>query len=689
MELKSRNLHRLLNPETIAVVGGSVAAEVVRQCRKIGFAGAIWPVNPGRAQVEGVSCFPDVDALPAAPDATFIAVPREETVSVLAALARRGSGGAVCYASGFAEVGGAGVALQEELVSVARDMAIVGPNCYGLLNYLDGCALWPDRQGGKRVERGVAILTQSGNIGLNITMQRRNLPIAYMIAVGNKAVTDFHEYVDALLDDTRISAIGLHIEGLTHIHEFSVVAKKALERGIPIVALKAGASAIGARLTASHTSSLAGPDALFDALFERLGIARVADLAEFVETLKLLHVCGPLAGNRIVSMSCSGGDASLVADLAQVNGISLPELNAAAETALRETLGPLVSIGNPLDYQTYIWGDEPALTACFSGMMVSPSDIALLVLDFPHADAHEVQFEGWDESIRSFIAAHDACNKPAMVVSSLPELLPEHIAAQLLQAGVAPMQGLREALGAIRASAAIGARRALADQVQPVTGRGAPIPGEMVLLDEVAAKRALAAHGLPVPDGRLVRNADEAVDAAESIGYPIVLKAVSAHLTHKTEAGAVRLNLSNATEVREAMASLRAHADQFLVERMMKGGLAELIVGVTRDDQFGLCITIGAGGILVELLNDTVTLLLPVTRGDILQGLRQLRCFRLLDGYRGAPKADLDAIVSAVEAIVRYAGAEEARLQELDVNPLIALPVGTVAVDALIRLSAS
>jgi acyl-CoA synthetase (NDP forming) len=685
MATRLQNLQRLLAPKTIAVVGGSVAEEVIRQCRKVGFAGELWPVNAKRSHIEGLVCYPDIDSLPSAPDATFIAVPRDPTIEIVAALARRGAAGAVCYASGFAEVDAEGLALQNKLVAAAGDMALVGPNCYGMLNYLDGSALWPDRQGGKRVERGVALITQSGNIGLNITMQQRNLPIAYMIAVGNKAQTEMHEYIDALLLDPRVTAIGLHIEGLSDIHAFSEVALRALKKGIPLVALKMGSSTIGAQLTASHTSSLAGSDTLYDALFKRMGIARVYDVSELIETLKLLHACGPLAGKDVLAMMCSGGDASMVADLGQLCDLHFPTINPASTCALHGVLGEMVALNNPLDYQTYIWGDQPALTACFDGMMQTPADISLLVLDYPRKD--DVAIEGWDEVVGAYIAAHQRHGKPAMQVSTLPELMPAEVAEQLLKAGIAPMQGLREAIVAIRAAAEIGMRAKQVNTVQSVAQVRGAIQLDCQSLDEPSAKAALAAHGLPVPASYLVNSSEQAQIAAQELGYPVVIKAVAADLLHKTELGAVKLNLGNAEQVANAVTELQAHAQQFLVERMVPGALAELIVGVTRDAQFGLSLTVGAGGILVELIRDSVTLLLPTSREDILAGIKQLKCFKLLDGYRGKPKADLNAVVAAIEAIVSYANQQGDRLQELDVNPLLVMADGAVAVDALIRLA--
>jgi acetyl-CoA synthetase len=682
----NRALGRLLKPTSIAVVGGETAAEVIRQCRGFGYAGRIWPVNARRAQMEDLDCYASVEALPAAPDAAFVAVPREETIKVVQALRERGAGGAICYASGFAEVDEQGAQLQRRLVAAAGDMPFLGPNCYGVINYLDGCALWPDHVGGGRVERGVAILTQSGNIALNLTMQRHHLPIAYMMAIGNKAGADIHDCVAALLEDPRVSAIGLHLEGLTDVAAFSQVAVAALQRGVGIVVLKAGSSAMGAALAASHTSSLAGPDALYNALFAQLGVARVSDLAEFLETLKLLHACGRLGGVRVGSLSCSGGDAALVADLGQHHGLAFPRLAPAVEAALARTLGPLVPLHNPLDYQTYIWGDEPALTACFEAMLGADIDVCLLVLDFPDTGATSIA--GWDEVINAFIAAHARRPTPAILVSSLPELMPAHAAVRLLAAGIAPLQGLREAAVAIAAAARVGRRYA---QRAGLRALSAPLPqlaGQPTLLDERAAKSALAAFGLAVPAGHAVGDAGAAVCAAESIGYPVVVKALSGQLAHKTEQGAVKLNLGGPDAVRAAVAELSPRFDRFLVEQMCTDALAELIVGVTRDPQFGLALTLGAGGVLVELLTDSATLLLPATRSQIEAALRGLRCFALLDGYRGKPRARLEPLLDAIMAIAAFAQANAGRLLELDVNPLIVGPEHATAVDALVRLMA-
>ncbi len=682
----SEGLRRLFAPRHVAVFGGGAAVEVVRQCRALGFDGAIWPLHPRHAQVEGYPCFRDVASLPEAPDASFIAVPRDATVDIVAQLAARGAGGVICYASGFAEVGGSGIALQRRLVAAAGDMPLVGPNCYGMLNYLDGVALWPDQHGGERVGRGVAIVSQSGNIALNLTMQRRNLPLAYLITVGNKAGVGIESIVEALLQDERVSAIGLHIEGLDDISAFSQVALQALARGVPLVALKAGSSVIGASTAISHTGSLAGPDALYDALFKRLGIARVADPAGLLETLKLLHVFGALAGRRIISASCSGGEASLVADLAQPRRLELPVLPVPARDALHAVLGDKVALANPLDYHTYIWGDLWAQTACFCALMSCRFDMHLLVLDFPRAD--RCVSGAWQTTVDAFVAAHAKTGAPCTVVASMPEGMPDGVARQLLERGIAPMQGVAECLDAIGHAAAIGAARARGARtvaLLPV----APAPeGPIRTLDEVAAKAVLVRFGLRVPRGQVVAAHETAAKATE-LGFPVVVKAVSGALAHKTEVGAVRLNLRDGRAVDAAVQAMAGLSDRFLVEQMAQDVVAEFIVGVQYDPQFGLTLTLGAGGVLVELLHDVATLLLPATRDDIGAAFATLRCWPLACGYRGRPVGDVAALLDAVQAILACAQAHASGLLELDVNPVLLLPQGqgVVAVDALIRLA--
>jgi len=675
-------LARLLSPRSLVVMGGREAAEVIRQCERIGFTGEIWPVNPKRTEIAGRKTFATLAELPAVPDAAFIAVPREATIEAVAALAHMGAGGAVCYASGFAEVGPEGVALQEQLVTVSGDLALLGPNCYGLLNYLDGAALWPDQHGGMAVKRGVAIVTQSGNIGLNLTMQARSLPLAYLISAGNKAKGDLGEMIDALLDDERVTAIGLHIEGIDDIEHFSMAALRALNKGVPIVAIKTGRSEAGAALTMSHTSSLAGSDALFDALFSRYGIGRAKDVSVFLETLKLLHVHGSLAGNTVSSMSCSGGEAGLVADLASDAGLPTPPLPAKTEAKLFDALGPKVPLANPLDYHTYIWGNLEASTAAFSAMLGAGYAMNLLVLDFPRADRCDAS--SWDVTLQAFEAAQRATGAKAALVSSLPESMPETVGTRMLASNIAPMQGISECMEAIRIAAEVGDRRA-GIRAKPLK-KVVPLHNPVRMLDEPTGKAALSEHGLQVPQG-LVVPVTGVGDAADRIGYPVVIKAVSDHIAHKTEAGAVKLNLKTREAAVEAATSMAHLSDQMLVEAMQTSIVAEMIVGITRDPLFGPTLTFGSGGILVELLNDAASLLLPVSRFEVERAFDRLKLSHLVEGFRGRPKGDRSAAIDAIMAVASFAEAHRDTLLELDANPILIFETGAAAVDAMIRLA--
>lgn len=693
-DMKRQNLKRLLAPRHLAFIGGRSMARALKRCAEGGFAGQMWLVNPQHAELEGVPCVASVADLPCGPDAVFIATNREQTLDSVAALAARGAGGAICYASGFAETGAEGQALQAQLLAAAGDMALLGPNCYGLLDYLHGAALWPVAHGGQLVEKGVAVLTQSGNFAYNLSMSDRSLPIAYMASVGNQAQLGVAELMDVLLDEPRVTAIGLHLEGLKNVPGFARAAHKALEKGIPVIALKTGVSQIGAELALSHTSSLAGSDALYDSLFERLGVIRVSGPVSFMETLKAA-ACGKLpAGPGLIALACSGGDAGLIADYAEANGLQLPKLDDGQRHELAQVLPGYANIANPLDFTTAIWGDGDALERMLGSALRSAADAALLVLDYPGEETGERP--QCDLLLELYCKALERHGKTGFIASAFPELLPESAREYLHARGVAALQGVEDGLAAWGRIAAYRQRReALLARGESALVPLNPLPlAGGALLDEWQSKQALRTFGLPVPQARL-STPERAVEDAGELGYPLVLKAVSAELPHKTEAGAVALNLRDAEALQHALDEMRqriaAYApgvafDQVLLERMATPPLAELIVGVKREEGFGLALVIGAGGILVELLKDSRSLLLPTNDAAIRDALLSLRSAPLLIGFRGRPAADLDALVAAIRAVADYACENVGRLLELDVNPLLVGADGAMAVDALIRL---
>ncbi len=680
------NIKRLLSPKSIAVVGGREAAEVIRQCQKMGYEGDIWPVNPKRDTVEGLACYASIKELPAVPDASFVAIPRGPAVEVIGELAQMGAGGAVCYASGFSETKD-GAPYHDALISNTGDLAVAGPNCYGVLNYLDGAALWPDQHGGETVGRGVAIITQSGNIGISLTMQERSLPLAYMISVGNQTILSIPDYIEALCEDDRISAIGLHMEGISDIPAFCRAVKKARGKGVSVVALKAGGSEIGAQLTMSHTSTLAGSDTLYSALFNRIGVARVHSLSELIETLKFLHVVGPLSGNNISSLSCSGGDAALVADMGSKLDLQFGIIPEQQTRELQEQMGEKVTVSNPFDYHTYIWGNLEEKTACFTRLMQGGYDATLLVLDYPKEQLG--QAPDWDIAVQAMISAQETSGNQAVIISTLPENLPAHARKTLIDNNVVPLQGLDNGLKAINSAAWIGKRwQEIKDSdVNTVLNERHDLVGEVEMLDEVQAKQLLSQFGLRVPLSKTVP-IDQAGNVSEEIGYPVVVKAVGADLAHKTEAGGVALNLLNRDMVESAAEKMRALTEMVLVEEMITDVVSEIIVGVSRDPQFGLSIVVGSGGVFVELLKDSTPLLLPASRDDIEAALKSLKLYPMMDGYRGLVRGDISALIDSIEKLIIFVQENDTRLMELDINPVMVLPEGrgVILADAMIRM---
>ncbi len=673
------DLRRLLQPRSIAVFGGWHAEGVARCCAEMRYAGPVWQVHPTRA-----GAYRSVAELPEPPDAAFIAVNREATVEIVRELAAMGAGGAVCHAAGFREAGGRGVDLQAALVEAAGDMPILGPNCYGTINYLDGALLWFDQHGGKRCARGVAILTQSGNIGCNLTMQRRGLPIGHLLTLGNQARVGLSDCLDALVDDPRVTAIGLHIEAIDDIQKFDAAGRKALAAGKPMVAVKAGRSAAGAALTLSHTASLAGADAAMEALLRRVGVARVASLPVLLETLKLLHTVGPLPGRDLVTLSCSGGEAALIADAGAQHRVRFRPFAPAQVEAVRATLSDLVTISNPLDYHIFVWNQPERLRATFAAVMACGWDLACLVLDLPRAD--RCGDADWRVALTAWEEARDATGCRAAVLATLPDCLPESVAAALIAAGIVPVLGVDEARAAAEAAADIGAAQVAA--VPAALLPTSALLGEPVALDELQGKQLLAGYGIAHPGGQLVSTPAEAVRVAATLARPVAVKAVGRALVHKSELGAVALGLRDAGDVAAAATRMVGLGEAILVEPMLMDGVAELLVGVVRDPQVGLCLVLGAGGVLVELLTDRALLLLPTTEAEVREALLGLKVAPLLQGFRGRPAGDVAAAVAAVLAVARFAAVHADRLVELDVNPLIVRPVGlgAVAADVLIRL---
>ena len=672
-------LERLLRPRTVAMVGGDLVEQLVGACEQMGFTGEIWPVNPYRDRLAGLKCFPDLSSLPSPPDAAFLAVNRRSTVEAVATLAGMGAGSAVCYASLFAEQGDDGADCQRRLVEAAGEMPILGPNCHGLVNAVDRVALWPDLVGCEPVTEGVALISQSGNVGLNLSFQRRGLPVSHVITVGNQAVLGVEDLMEELLEDRRVKGIGLFMEAVRDPRRLVALAHRALDSRIPVVALLVGRSGRGAEIARSHTGSMSGMAEAYQALFDRGGIIGVDGIPEFLETLGVLVGVGPLRGNRVVSMSCSGGEASHVADLAEGTGLEFAPFPPEQAAGVERVLEGRVKVGNPLDYHTFIWDDRARLEQLFGEVMSGPQDATMLVLDLPD---REGDFSAFEKTARAMATARSATGRPALVVSGLPESFSETLSGELAAAGVTSVRGIGEALAGLDAAVRWG--EAVHSRPPRVPAAVPPPASEVIHLDEAEAKARLGGWGVAIPRGRTAAAAGVRA-AADLVGYPVTIKVLG--VDHKTEGGGVRVGIRTPGDLGTVMAEMsERHQGRFLVEETVGGVVAELLVSVRRQWPVGWLVTLGAGGVLAELVDDLVHFLAPVDRREVRSGLGRLRVGRLLAGYRGGDRADLEGCVSAICAVVDGA-LVDADVVEMEVNPLLATATGAVAADALLSVA--
>ncbi len=717
-------LSRLLRPKSLAFVGGAAAERAVDACRSMGFDGEMWGVNP-RRRLRDLPTATSVSELPTVVDAAFVGVSRHAAVSVVKELAALGAGAAVCYASGFAESGPKGAALQRELAAAAAGMPLVGPNCYGTLSAVTGAALWPDLHGLTRCERGVALISQSGNIAVNLTMQRRGLSVAHVVTVGNQADVGLSEAFEALAADESVTGVGLYAEEIDDIGRFAAACAKARRRRLPVAILKAGASQASRAIAVTHTGSMAGSDAAYDALFRRLGARRVRTVSELLDTLAVLCTVGPLPGRRLVSLSCSGGEAALMADRARDYDVSFPLFAADHRRCVEASLDGRVTAVNPFDYHTFIWGDEARLTECFNTVLRGglgsdgpkrpsdaardrskpeqsppipacgakrPFDAAVLVLDFP---ADGLDRSRWQPTLTAFGSACAASGTPGVLVASMAENLPAEARARAAELGLTSCVGFDNALVSLEAAALFGRTLANSGRVSeplmppaegcrpPVSSATGPSAGRgLVTLPEHEAKALLAAAGVAVPQGRVVSSASDAVAAAAEIRRPVVVKAGG--LDHKSDSSGVAVGLDTSAAVVAAAGRLGAVGDgSVLVEAFVSDAVAELMVSVRSSPPVGMLLTLGAGGTLVEVLNDTASLLLPASGREVRSALRSLRLWPLLEGHRDRPPAALNAVVATVAALTSLVR-DNRGITEVEINPLLATSNSAVAVDALI-----
>jgi acyl-CoA synthetase (NDP forming) len=717
-EQRVAGVRALLGPGNIAIVGasdrpGSWSGGVRRALQRSGFAGKIYPVNPRNKTVwGGETCYGSLGDLPERPDHVVVLVPGGAAIETITAAGQAGARSATIFSSGFGEGGDPqGRALADALRRAIESagIAVSGPNCNGNLAAPHRLLTIPDDRI-RELERGpAAIVGQSGGIVMALYrgLASRAVGTSYALTSGNEIGLCTADYIRYLVDDAGIKVIGCFIEAIRNPDEFRSACDYARAAGKPIVAVKIGGSEESRKAALAHTGSLAGSLACFDAVAETLGIVRVNTLDEMIETMDYFTHAAPPQGPRLGALTFSGGLKGLMLEAAARHGLSFPPLQAETTARLSEVLGVGTSLGNPLDGGFTALSSKESYFRIIDILLSDPGIDALLVQEeLPAAPGTNAK----TENLRQVDQLVARGSKPIAVVSMISYMFTDHtrgFRAELTHLPV--LQEVDKALRAVAAAGRYGALRAqqsaAAQTDLPAADRGAVaaalgrrrVTGDgRALLDEADSKHLLRAYGIQTPREQLARGVDEAVRAAQAIGYPVVLKLVAADVTHKSDIGGVMLGITDEPCLREAYARLaenlararaRARLEQVLVAQQVSGGI-ELVLGVQRDPEVGPVLMFGSGGVLLELHKDVSFGAIPLARWQAKAMLARTSAGRLLQGYRGACAADEASVLAALIALGRLAHDLGDELESIDVNPFVALPAGqgALALDALVVL---
>ncbi|MBT2323916.1 acetate--CoA ligase family protein [Variovorax paradoxus] len=675
---------RLLKPRSVAVIGASAdpaktAGRPVAYLTKHGFKGVIYPVNPRAAEIGGLKSYPDVQSLPEAPEVGIVLLGAERAHEAVRELAARGTSAAIVLASGYTEVGEEGARRQQQLLEAAGSMRILGPNTIGLVNLTDNITL--SATGALEMEGfeagHIGVVSQSGGI-LGALLSRaaaRGIGLSKLVSTSNEVDLDLADFVDHLADDEATSVIALYMEGLRNPAKFRAAALKAAQKGKPVVVFKVGRSEAGATAAVSHTGALAGADRMYDALFREVGAIRAQSFADLLDIPAALATARVPHGRRVAVLTSTGGAGTLVADSLGTAGFETPAPDAATAAALRalQSGEHAVLDRNPIDVT--LAGLQPALLrGAIKALLASPSYDAVVVivgssgLAMPDlmADAIHASLPGSDKPLLAFVSPH----APG-------------IASLLNQRGVPAFMAPESCTSALAAMR----ERALWVAPAAASALSAPIPVDDLprgSLDEAQAKQLFARFGVPCVREHIVSGAEQAVQAAEELGGAVVLKILSSEITHKSDVGGVAVDVG-AEQIGARLECMVGEVEsrtgmrprQFLVQEMVRGGV-ELILGFHRDP-LGCAVLLGMGGVTAELLKDTTLRMLPpggLSREEALALVRELKTWPLLDGFRGRPMCDVEALVSAIVCFSQMAAALGDRLLEAEINPIFVLPRG-------------
>ncbi|MBL7064607.1 MAG: acetate--CoA ligase family protein [Anaerolineae bacterium] len=705
-----RDLSPLLDPRAIAVVGasgraGSAGSLVLGNLRQLGYSGAVYAVHPKHDEVLGYPCYPDLAALPGPVDTVAVLLSADKVIPVLEGAVAAGARAAWVLASGFGEAGPEGQARQDDLASFAKESGLLlcGPNCIGVANLVDRVATYSVALSPAAYSGGVSAVVQSGAVCMGLANSVR-FGYRYLISSGNEAVLDSADYIGHLAGDSRTDVVIAFLEGIRSPRRFVAAAQALREVGKPLLVVKVGRSESARQAVQAHTGSLAGSDAVVDAVFRKLGVVRVDTLDELIEAAELFATAPLPRGDGIGLLSLSGGQIGLVADLAEELHLDFPELSQKAQRQLSDILPAFSPIANPLD----AWGSgdlERTYPACVR-VVSEEKQVHLLAVSRdtpPQVAAREVE-----QSLavaRAAVQARQSTGKPVVVFSNVSSGFHPEAKRVLSDGGVPYLQGTRETLKALQAFARFAEDR---HRGAPTDATESMSPDELPLwrkrlrrshgsLSEIEGRQLLAAYGIAGPKEGEATTAEEAVSLAQRIGYPVALKIASADIQHKTEIRGVRIDLGDDAAVSsafgEVMRSARHHhplarIDGVLIQEMMPTDSVETILGMLRDPHFGTVVVFGSGGILVELIEDSSLRLPPLNRAEALAMIEETRGARLLRGFRGRPVADVGALVEAILGLSQLALDLGDLISAIDINPLMVLPEGqgVRAVDALVEL---
>ncbi|MBL6459245.1 acetate--CoA ligase family protein [Belnapia sp. T6] len=694
------SLRRLLSPRSVAVVGVSAdpmgfGARSIGNLR--GFAGKAWAVNPKYAgqELHGFPCLASIADLPEAPDCVLLALPRTGIMPAIEACIARRVGGVIVFASGYGETGlEERIAEEEALRRRCREagLPLVGVNCLGIVDHVlkAGVTFMPEYARMTAPAGGVAITSQSGALGYALMQAaERGYSVCHMTTAGNATDLDICDLAAYQLSMPECRAVALAVEGLRDGRRLALLGEAARRAGKPIVVLKLGRGEAGAAAAVSHTGSLAGSAAAWSAAFRRAGMVEVEDFDALLETAAFFAKAGAPKAKGVAIVTASGGAGIMAADHAEAQGLAMPQPSPAAKAVLEAAIPDFGAARNPCDLTAQAAGDPTSFGKCVLAMMEDPQ---YGVIVYPQVYSHHLTTPG---RIQEIATLTERGGKP-IIVAWIPELLEGPGAVAADASPVVPIfRSMRRLMNAVRLWLDYHERRA-AEAVAPPAGLGAALaalPGSGAVLTEAEAKTLFAKVGVPVVEERRAATPAAAAEEAAALGFPVVLKLDSPDIAHKTEVGGVALNLGDADAVRSAFAriaaSAQAHAPQaridgVLVQRMSRKGV-ELILGARRDGQFGTMVLVGTGGVQAELWRDVALDIAPVSPARAEEMLRSLKGFPLLDGFRGAARADIAAIAAAVSAFSVLVAEAGPRIEEAEVNPLICGDWGCLAVDGLVR----